>query len=281
MCVIWGIPYLFIRVAVAQISPAMLVFSRAAIASVILLPIGLRGGGLEVLRRHWLPVLAFAAIEMGVPWLALSSAEQHITSSLAGLLISAVPLVATVLALLLGTAERTRPAALAGLLIGIVGVGLVVGFDVRGGSLLPIAQVMLVSVCYAVGPAILTRYLADQPSVAVMALALAATALVYAPIAAFSWPDRLPSASVLLAVAVLAVVCTALAFVLFGKLVAEIGPVRSTVITYVNPAVAAVLGVLALGETLTAAMIGGFVLILAGSVLATHRARIPAVEAVT
>lgn len=281
MCVIWGIPYVFIRVAVEQISPAMLVFSRAAIAAVILLPIGLRGGGLGVLRRHWLPVLAFAAIEMGIPWLALSSAEQQITSSLAGLLISAVPLVATVLALLLGTAERTRPAALAGLLVGIVGVGLVVGFDVRAGSLLAIAEVMLVSVCYAVGPAILNRYLAGQPGVAVMALALAATALVYAPVAAFSWPARLPSASVLLAVAILALVCTALAFVLFGQLVAEIGPVRATVITYVNPAVAAALGVLALGETLTAAMIAGFVLILAGSVLATRRAPIPNAEAVT
>src|SRR4029077_1026783 len=95
MCAIWGIPYLFIRVAVEQISPATLVFSRSAIASVILLPIGLRGGALDVLRRRWRPLLLFAAIEMGIPWLALSNAEQQITSSLAGLLISAVPLVAT------------------------------------------------------------------------------------------------------------------------------------------------------------------------------------------
>src|SRR5207248_4673896 len=145
----------------------------------------------------------------------------------------------------------------AGLLVGIIGVGLVVGLDIRAGGFLPIAEVLLVAVCYAVGPAILSRYLGGQPGVAVMAFALAACAAVYAPAAALNWPPALPSPSVLLAVGVLAFVCTALAFVLFGELIAEIGPVRSTVITYVNPAVAAVLGVVALGENLTPAMLGG------------------------
>jgi drug/metabolite transporter (DMT)-like permease len=279
MCVIWGIPYLFIRVAVEQISPAVLVFCRAGIAAAILLPFAVRGGGLAGLRRLWLPLLTFSAVEMGIPWLALSTAEQQITSSLAGLLISAVPLVATVLALVLGTAERTRPAALTGLLVGIVGVGLVVGLDIRAGGWLPITEVLLVAVCYAVGPAILSRYLAGQPGVAVMAFALAACAVVYAPIAALHWPTTVPSPSVLFAVGILALVCTALAFVLFGELIAEIGPVRSTVITYVNPAVAAVLGVVALGESLTLAMIGGFALILVGSVLATRRSAIVPAEA--
>jgi len=279
MCVIWGIPYLFIRVAVAEISPEVLVFCRAGIAAVILLPFAFRRGAASRLRRRWLPVLAFAAIEIGIPWLALSSAEQQITSSLAGLLISAVPLVATVIALVLGTAERTRPVALAGLLVGIVGVGLVVGLDIRAGNWFPIAQVLLVAVCYAVGPAILSRYLADQPGVAVMAFALAATAIAYVPLAVLTWPAAMPSPSALFAVALLALICTALAFVLFAQLIAEIGPVRSTVITYVNPAVAAVLGVVALGENLTPAMIGGFALILGGSVLATRRARPAAAEA--
>jgi len=271
MCVIWGIPYLFIRVAVESIAPSVLVFFRAALGAAILLPFALSGGGLGRPRGRWLPLLAFAAVEMGVPWLLLSTAEQTISSSLTGLLISASPLVATILALALRSADRTRPAAVAGLLVGVVGVGLVVGFDLRGGSIVPIGEVLLVATCYAVGPAILSRYLADLPGVGVMAVVLAACAVVYAPIAALQWPHELPALPVLASIAVLAAVCTALAFVLFARLIAEVGPVRATVITYVNPAVAAILGVVALGENLTLGMIAGFGLILLGSVLATRR----------
>jgi drug/metabolite transporter (DMT)-like permease len=276
MCVIWGIPYLFIRIAVQEMPPSVLVFTRAALGGAILFPIALRRGGFAGLRRHWVPLLAFAGIEMAVPWLAISSAEQQITSSLAGLLISAVPLVAVVIALTMRSTERTRPAALGGLLVGIVGVALVVGFDLRASGLVPLLEMGLVAICYALGPAVLTRYLSGMGGVDVMAAALIAAALATAPLAVLQWPHSLPGPAALLAVAVLAVVCTALAFVLFAGLIAEIGPVRATVITYVNPAVAAILGVAVLGETLTPAMIGGFALILVGSVLATRR---PAVAA--
>lgn len=272
MCVIWGIPYLFIRLAVSQLTPATLVFLRTAIAAFVLVPIAVSRGGLRPALDRWLPLIAFAAVEIGIPWLMLSSAEQRISSSLTGLLISAVPLVAAVIAVVLRSSARLAPSGILGLLIGVVGVAAIVGFDVRGTDALALGQIALVVVGYALGPAILAGYLSDVPSVSVMAVSLALCAVAYAPVAVLQWPAFMPSGSVLVSVAVLAVVCTALAFVLFLALIAEVGPVRATVITYINPAVAALLGVVVLRETFRVGMGVGFVLVLLGSVLATGRA---------
>jgi len=271
MCVIWGIPYLLIRVAVGELSPATLVFVRTAVAAVILLPLVVARGGLRPLAGRWIALVAFAAVEVAVPWLMLSSAETHITSALAGLLVSAVPLVGVVIATALGNREHLGVASLTGLLLGLVGVTLIAGFDLRGSSTVALFEMALVVVGYAVGPAILARYLSGVPSVTVIGAALALCAIAYAPVAFVQRPHELPGLSVIGAVAVLAVVCTALAFLLFFALIAEIGPVRATVITYVNPAVAAILGVTVLRESLTFGMGFGFLLVLAGSTLATRR----------
>ncbi len=260
MCVIWGIPYLFIRIAVSELTPATLVFLRTGVAAAVLLPIAIRRGGLRDLIEKWRPLIIFAAIEIGVPWLALSTAEQHISSSLAGLLISAVPLVGVVIAPVFGNRERIGPINLAGLLLGIGGVAAIVGFDLRSTGWLPLTEMAVVAICYAIGPAILARHLSGLPSVSVIAASLAICAVVYAPVAALQWPRTVPTAGALASVGVLA-------------LIAEIGPVRATVITYINPAVAAVAGILVLHERFTAGMGVGFVLVLVGSTLATRRAR--------
>ena len=269
MCVIWGVPYLFIKVAVRDLSPSMLVLSRTAIAAVILVPLAARSDQLRPLLRHWRPLVAFAAIEIAIPWILLGRAEQEISSSLTGLLISGVPLVAVLIAATTGARERPGGTRAAGLLLGVIGVAAIVGVNVDGG-VTPIVEVGLVAVCYAVGPVILQRWLAHLPALGVIAASLALTAVVYAPIAAFSVPSEAPSWEVVGSVVALAVVCTALAFVVFFALIAEIGPVRATVITYVNPAVAAVLGVAVLDEEFTLAMGVGFVLVLAGSALTTR-----------
>jgi drug/metabolite transporter (DMT)-like permease len=272
MCVIWGIPYLFIRIAVTELSPATLVFLRTGIAALVLVPIALtRGGGVRPLLGRWRPLLLFAAIEVAIPWFFLSSAEQKLSSSLTGLLISAVPLVATVTALAFGNRDRIGLSSLAGLLIGVVGVAAIVGFDLGTANLTALLEIGLVVVGYAVGPVILSRYLSDLPSVSVIAVSLALCTLAYAPIVAIQRPTAVPGTGVLVSVAVLAIVCTALAFLVFFALIAEIGPVRATVITYINPAVAALLGVAVLGETFTLGMGLGFVLVLLGSALATGR----------
>jgi drug/metabolite transporter (DMT)-like permease len=270
MCVIWGVPYLLIRVAVRDISPAMLVLSRTTLAALLLLPLAAARNQIRPLLPHWLPLLVFAAIEIAIPWVLLGAAEQHISSSLTAMIVAAVPLVAVAIAATTGDRERLSGTRAAGLLLGIVGVSAIVGVNLDGASVTPIVEVGLVAVCYAVGPAILQRYLAGLPALGVIAVSLAATALAFVPIAAFSWPAEMPSAEVLGSVVGLAFVCTALAFVVFFALIAEIGPVRATVITYVNPAVAAVLGVAILGEEFTVGMGIGFALVLAGSVLATR-----------
>jgi len=269
MCVIWGIPYLLIKVAVDELSPAMLVFARTAIAALLLLPIAAMRRELRPLLPYWAPLLAFAAIEIALPWLLLGVAEQRISSSLTALLIAGVPLVGAVIARTTGARERLGVQSGVGLLLGLAGVAAIVGLNLEGGPL-PIAAMGVVAICYAIGPVILQRYLAGVPALGVIATALGMTALVYLPIAAFSVPEAMPSVNVVGSVLGLAVVCTAIAFLLFFALIAEVGPVRATVITYVNPAVAAVLGVVILDEHFTVGMGVGFVLVLAGSVLATR-----------
>jgi drug/metabolite transporter (DMT)-like permease len=270
MCVIWGIPYLLIKVAVEDISPALLVLARTGIAALLLLPIAVARRELRPLLGHWLPLLAFAVIEIAIPWLLLGSAETQISSSLTGLLIAAVPLVATVIAITTGGRDRLSPQTGLGLLLGMAGVASIVGVNLEGASLRPIAEVGLVAVCYAVGPAILQRWLSDLPALGVIAVSLAVTALIYLPIGLARLPGETPSPQAIASVLGLAIVCTAIAFLLFFALIAEIGPVRATVITYVNPAVAAILGVAILDEEFTIGMGIGFALVLAGSVLATR-----------
>jgi drug/metabolite transporter (DMT)-like permease len=274
--VIWGIPYLLIRVAVAEISPAMLVFARTAIGALILTPVVLARGGLRGIGRKWLPLLAFAAAEIAGPWLFLFSAEQHISSSLAGLLVSSVPLIGVAIAPLFGNRERMGPLGVGGLALGMLGVAAIVGLDFHASDATALIQMALVVIGYALGPAIIGRSLKGVPSLSVTGLSLAACAIAYAPLAVMQWPRAMPSAWVLASVGVLAVVCTAVAFLLFFELIAAIGPVRATVITYINPAVAALLGIAVLNEKLTIGMGIGFVLVLTGSVLATRRGRVKA-----
>lgn len=271
MSLIWGIPYLFIRVAVAEITPAVLVLGRTSIAAAILLPVALARVDLRPILARWRWVVAFTAVEIAVPWVMLGAAEQHITSSLAGLLIAGVPLVGTTFALVTGGADRISRAGLVGLLVGFVGVAAIVGGDFGTSDTTALLQVAVVVVGYAVGPAILARRLGGLPSVGVMALSLALCAIAFVPVGIAEWPSAVPSPSVLVAVAVLAVVCTAAAFLVFAALIDEIGPVRATVITYVNPGVAAVLGVLVLHEAFTVPMALGFGLVILGSALATRR----------
>ena len=273
MAVIWGIPYLFIRVAVAEISPAVLVFARTGIATAILLPIAIARVDLRAVLARWRWVVAFAAFEIAGPWVALGSAEQHLSSSLSGLLIAGVPLVGTAIALATGGADRASRAGLFGLLLGLVGVAAIVGSDFASSDATAFVEIGIVIVGYAIGPAILARRLGGLPAVGVMAALARSLCARLSADRDLQWPTVVPSTNVLAAIVILAVLCTAAAFLLFAELIKEIGPVRSTVITYVNPAVAAVLGVLVLNETFSPAMAIGFALVILGSTLATRRPR--------
>jgi drug/metabolite transporter (DMT)-like permease len=222
-----------------------------------------------VLRR-WRPLVAYTVVELTIPWLLLSDAETKLSSSLSGLLVAAVPLAGVGVLALLRSGDPVGRVGMAGLLLGLVGVGALVGLDFGHINGFALAEVAVVVVGYAVGPIILSRSLSDLPAIGVVTASLLLTALVYLP-AVIVDPPRRYTAAGMSSVLGLAVVCTALAFIVFFALIAGIGPSRAVVITYVNPAVALGLGVAVLGEPFTAGMAIGFPLILAGSVLAARR----------
>lgn len=275
MCVIWGVPYLLIRVAVRDFAPGTLVFARTALGGLVLLPFCFRAGGFGPVLRRWRPLLAFTVIELAVPWLLLSDAEKVLSSSLTGLLIAAVPLVGVVVARVAGSDDRGGGRVrYLGLALGLVGVAVLLGLDFGQVHVSALLELAVVVVGYAVAPVIMARRLADLPSIPVVAASLLVTAVGYLPYAILRWPTSI-SAHAAWSVVALAVVCTAVAFIVFFALIAEIGPARAVVITYVNPAVALLLGVLLLGEPFTLGIGIGFPLILLGSVLAARRAPTP------
>ena len=274
--IIWGIPYLFIKIAVETFSPGALVFLRVALAAIILLPIVLARGQWRSLRGHWRWVIAFALVEMAFTWTALNWAEERITSSLAALLIALVPLVTALLARFVGLDDRLTGSRVVGLVIGFVGVGILVGFDLTGGDLPVLAAMAIVVLGYALGPILVDRKLGELPSLAVIAAAMLVNTIIFAPIAALTWPSEPIPLRAWISVLILGAICSALAFIVFFRLIAEVGPSRTTLITYINPVVAVILGIVVLSEPLTLGMVAALPLILLGSWLATRRA--PAIE---
>jgi drug/metabolite transporter (DMT)-like permease len=276
MAIIWGIPYLLIKVAVGEITPVMLVFARTALGALLLLPIAAARGALTPLFGAWRWVLAYSLVEVALPWFLLSDAERRLSSSLTGLLIAAVPLIGAVVIWLTRGDDRFDMRRIVGLVIGLGGVAALVGLNVSFRDLGAVGEVGLVALGYATGPIIVARRLPNLPSIGVVAASLVLTALLYLPLAVRQWPATIPSGRVFLSVGILGVVCTALAFLLFFALIAEVGPVRATVITYFNPAVALLLGVLLLHEPFTLGAVIGLGLILLGSYYATRRVSVPA-----
>ncbi|MEN0015745.1 MAG: DMT family transporter, partial [Solirubrobacteraceae bacterium] len=232
----WGIPYLLIKVSVEEVSPAFLVLARTALAVLLLLPIAHARGQLVPVLRRWRVLLAYAIIEVAIPWILLGNAEQHLPSSTTGLLIAAVPLAGVVVALVSGSGERLGTAGWVGLVAGLAGVAALVGFDIDTSDLGSVLEVFVVVAGYAIGPAILARYLSDEPGIAVVAVSLSIVAVVYLPLVVLGGglPAAVPSTKVIASIVVLAVVCTAGAFVMLFSLVGLIGAVRATAITYVN-----------------------------------------------
>ena len=272
MGIIWGIPYLLIKIAVAEVSPATLVFARTAIGTVLLLPIVIARGDLASLRPHWRLLVVYTFVEIVAPWLLLSHAETRLSSSLSGLLIAGVPLVSAILAFATGHDDRPEPIRFVGLGLGFLGVALVVGLNVAADDLVAVGEVGLVVVGYAIGSMLIARF-RGVPSLAPIAGSLAIAALVYLPFGIAQRPATMPSLQALGSVVILGVVCTALAFIVFFALIHEVGPNRATVITYFNPAVAVALGVTLLGESFTPSIAAGFVLIALGSFVGTRRSR--------
>lgn len=275
MAVIWGIPYLLIRVAVRQLDPGVMVLLRTAPASALLMPLVIAKRQIPVLVKNLRWIIIFAVIEFGIPWYCMATAERHISSSLTSLLICCVPLFAVIAQRLRRTGEHISQRRYFGLGIGAVGVALLVGLDLRGGSITWIGLMMVVCFGYCVGPMILATKLSHVPGVVVVAGATAFVAICWIPWSVVHWPTHI-SGETWSCMAVLSVVCTATAFLVFFELVKEVGSSRSVVVTYFNTAIAVVLGVVGLHETLTAGIVLGFPLVLVGCIFATSGPKVAA-----
>ena len=270
MGLIWGVPYLLIKVAVADVSPVTVVFARTAIGALLLLPFARRFGGVAVLRGHWPAVLGFAVLEIVGPWILLSNAERTLTSSTTGLLVATVPIAAVVLGRFVDH-QPVAPMRWLGLAIALGGVVLLLGPGAAANDAWAVVQVLLAALGYATAPIIADRHLRDVPTIPLTTTCLGLTALVYLPLVLLTGHPHVPGAQAALALVGLGVVCTALAFVLFFRLIAEVGAARSTLVAYLNPVVAVTLGALVLREPISAVVLLATALILAGSAAASRR----------
>lgn len=281
MALLWGIPYLFISIAVETYSPAAVVAGRTLLGAVLLLPFALRQKALRPAFSKIGWVLAFGAIEMAGPFLLLGHAEQTLPSGLTGLLVATVPLFAAIIAFGGGDRSMLSPARLIGLLVGFAGVFVIVagpGLAVEGGGgLVAVGEVLLVAVLYAIAPFVVATKLRDVPALGTITLALFAVGIFYTPIA-FLTQDQMPSIESTLSLVALGVLCTAVAFIAFFALIARVGPVRAPLFTYVNPVVAILLGTIILAEPLTPGLLIGFPLVIVGCWLAATGGRLRAIK---
>ncbi len=271
MSLLWGLPYLLIKVAVAELEPVVIVFLRASIAALVLLPVALKKGALAPIRPRWRAVLLLSSIEIVGPFLLITHGEQHITSSLTGILIAADPLFIALLALKFDASERATRKSLIGLCVGLLGVATVLGLSPGSDALglLGGAMVLLAALSYAGGTLLIKRAFSNTAPLGSVTASLSVAALVLLPLAATRLPHAPPSGTVIASLLALSIVCTAVAFLGYFSLIAEVGATRGALITYVNPAVAAILGVVILGEPITLATLAGFALIVVGCWLST------------
>jgi drug/metabolite transporter (DMT)-like permease len=270
--IIWGVPYFFIKLAVEELSPFVVAWGRIVLAAVILLPIAWRRGALRSLAQHKAAICAFAFAEFVIPFSAISVGERWIPSSITGILIASVPLTIILLSRFFGVHERLGARRLLGLTLGLVGVVALLGFDTISGpsGWAGVGCMLLATSGYAIGGLIIQRHLSGIDSIGPIAASLLIAGVVLLVPAAMTAPVHLPSATALWSIAVLGVACTAVAMLLMFYLVSHAGAARASVITYINPAVATLLGVALLHEHLGVGGITAFAMILLGSFLATR-----------
>ncbi len=275
LCAIWGLPYFFIKLALQDFSPVCVAWGRITLAAIVLVPIAWRRGSLQRAFAHKWAVTAFAVAELVIPFSLIAMGEQWISSSLAGILIATVPLSVVVIAPLFGVKERLGALRIAGLAIGFCGVVAIVGLDTGHGPMLwaGVMCIMISVAGYAIGPLVVERWLSDVDELGAVAASLVVASVLLLPIAAFTAPDHVPSALSLTAVAALGILCTALALYLYFYLINEAGAARASVVAYINPAVAAVIGVLVLKEPFGIGAAVGLAMILFGSWLATGKSK--------
>jgi drug/metabolite transporter (DMT)-like permease len=266
-------PYLLLKVSVEELSVPVIVCSRTLIGALVLVPIALRQKTLLPALKKYHYVLLYAVLELFIPWLLITSAEQKITSGLAGLLVATVPIWTTVIASVKGDKTVWHKKRLGGLLIGFIGVLLVVGIESIRSDQNPLAILMILvaSLSYATAVATVTATIPEIDPIAINGLAMISAAIFFLPFALFALPDQMPTAHVIASQITLGLLPTAMAFILFFELMRDVGPARASLVTYLNTAFAVVLGVLILHEPLTLGIVVGLPLVLIGSYFAGRK----------
>jgi len=270
---LWGIPYLLMKVAVRELSPALIVFDRVFIGSLVLIPIAIRRKTLAPAFAHMKYIAIYAVGEMVLPWILITSAEKKVSSGLAGLLVSTVPIWSTIMASFNGDKSVWHHKRLFGLILGFVGLVLVVGIESFSGnqSLLAIGMILLASLGYSASTIMVNAKIPHVDGIAINGIAMVITAVVYLPFAVINWPSHVPSGEATLSLIALGLFPTAMAFIYFFQLMKSIGPTRSSLVTYLNTAFAVLLGVILLHEPLTVGIMVGLPLVLVGSYFASRK----------
>jgi len=269
LCVFWGIPYFFIKLALVDVSPFCVAWSRITLGALILIPVAWHRGALRSTLRHPRAILAFAITELVVPFSLIAIAERSLSSSVTGVLVATVPLTVVIIAPLFGVRETLSPRRLLGLIVGLAGVVVLLGFDTIAGpeQWLAVAALLIAVVGYAAGPLVVQRHLAGVDEIAAVAVSLSVASAILLPFAAATLPHHLPSALSLSSIAILGLISTASAMLLYFHVIHAAGAARASVVAYVSPAIAALLGVLVLHEHFGVGMAAGLALILLGSAL--------------
>ncbi|MGI9226394.1 MAG: DMT family transporter [Candidatus Nanopelagicaceae bacterium] len=270
---LWGVPYLFMRVAVREFDPSVVVFGRVVIGAAILFPIAIRRGVVKETLRGFKWILAYAIFEMCGPWYLITHAETKINSGLAGLLVATVPIWSTIYSSLAGDKTVWHAKRLMGIIIGFIGLVLIVGIETISGSAdaFSVFQTVLAAILYSTAMAIILKGMPNGDGVAINAIAMAITAIIFAPAALTSLPTEMPSLNATASLIGLGVLSTGVAFMIYFTLIKEIGQARGSLVTYLNTAFAVVLGVIILGEPLTIGILTGLPLVLLGSYFASRK----------
>jgi len=277
--VLWGIPYLFIKVAVDEdtgYAPAIVVFGRVLIGAAILIPLAIKDRSIFAAFRGIKYVAFYALLEMVIPWILIGTAEQKISSGLAGLLIASVPIWSNIITYFQGDEDALKANRLFGIGIGFIGVILIVGIETLTGSSDPLSILMVIiaAIAYAYAVIMIRNKLPDVSGIAINAVAMALTAIFYLPFTIALWPDHAVSPEATYSVIALGIFSTGIAFAFFFTLIADIGPTRASLVTYWNTAIAVVLGVIILSEPITVGIGIGLPLVMFGSWLVNRREKV-------
>ena len=268
LAAIWGASFLFIKLGVEEVEPAVVVLGRIAVGFGVLVPFVLARRVRLDIRAMWVPFVVLGTLNNAVPYWLLAFAETRIDSGLAAVIQAAAPILTVVLATRIDPSQRVRGLRLVGVAVGFVGVALLVGVQ-EGSQLVGALAVLGTATCYAVSVLYAGRTVRSFPPLEVAIGQLAVGMLLALPFGLAQLPSEAPPAKAVAAIVALGALSTGVAYLLYFTLIARAGASRAILVTYLVPAFALVYGTVFLDEPVTVSALAGLVLILGGTALGT------------